>query len=488
MNFLERVFDTLQRCPEQVALRQGDETVTGAQLLRRIGGARAFLRRNGVTSGDRVCLLGPNSITWIALDLAIMAEGAIVVPFYSRESEDEIQAKIADCEPKLVLSGSRFDEIDADGDPGTAGLDDDAVTRIIYTSGTSGTAKGVPLTPANITYMVQQTAGRVDQLMEGHEGPERAFHYLPFCFAGSWILLMTCLSRATELTLNTALDKLMEELPAADPHYVLNVPLLLERIALGIEQKMRGGFVGWIWRRPFLAKRLLYPLIRRKLGPNLRCLICGSAPLAPQTQRFFIMLGIEVLQVYGLTETTAICTMDVPGHAVPGRVGRAIEGSEMKLSENGEILVRGPHIFGGYWKGAPQPEWLATGDLGEVDADGNWSILGRTKHVIVLQSGHNVGPEGIEEALHQRLPGAEQIVLVGDGRPSIGALVFGDVTGVQSAIDAVNATLPHYQRVRTFWHRKEPLTPDEGLLTANGKLKRKDIAARFAQRVEEVSA
>ena len=485
MNFLARVFDTLNRHGDRVVLRCGDEHVPGAQLLRRVGGARAFLRERGVAKGDRVALLGPNSIQWIALDLAIMAEGAMVVPFYSRESDEEIAQKIEDCEPKLVLRAP-FDE--PDGDPGTVDLDDADPVRIIYTSGTSGTAKGVVLTVGNISFMVPHTAGRVERLMAGHTGTERAFHFLPFCFAGSWILLMTCLTRATELTLNTALDRLKDELPAANPHFVLNVPLLLERIRLGIEEKMKGGLVAWIWRCKPLARLLLYPAIRRKLGPELRGLICGSAALAPETQRFFIMLGIEVLQVYGLTETTAICTMDEPGQVVVGRVGRAIEGSEMKLSEQGEILVRGPHIFPGYWKREAQSEWLATGDLGEVDASGNWRILGRKKHVIVLQSGHNVGPEGIEEALHQRLPTAEQIVLVGDARPSIAALVFGKASGVQAAVDAVNETLPHYQRVRAFWQREAPLTPEEGLLTANGKLKRKAIAQTFSASIEELYA
>ena len=139
------------------------------------------------------------------------------------------------------------------------------------------------------------------------------------------------------------------------------------------------------------------------IGDNLKALICGSAPLSLETQLYFMMLGIPVLQVYGLTETTAICTMDDPRHVEPGRVGPAIRGIEMKLGENDEIIVRGPNIFPGYWN-RPQETakalrdgWFHTGDQGEVDATGNWRIIGRIKNLIILGSGHNIAPEPIED-------------------------------------------------------------------------------------------
>ena len=140
---------------------------------------------------------------------------------------------------------------------------------------------------------------------------------------------------------------------------------------------------------------------------ELKALICGSAPLNVETQHYFMMLGIPVLQVYGLTETTAICTMDDPRHVEPGRVGPAINGMEMKLGENDEIVVRGPNIFPGYWN-RPQETakvlrdgWFHTGDQGEVDAAGNWRIVGRIKNLIILGSGHNIAPEPIEDEVLQ---------------------------------------------------------------------------------------
>ena len=213
-----------------------------------------------------------------------------------------------------------------------------------------------------------------------------------------------------------------------------------------------------------------------------------------ETQLYFNMLGIPVLQVYGLTETTAICTMDDPRRVEPGRVGPAISGIEMKLGENEEIVVRGPNIFPGYWN-RPQETakalrdgWFHTGDQGEVDVAGNWRIIGRIKNLIILGSGHNIAPEPIEEELLQNLPGAQQVVLVGNGRGYLSAIVTGSVNReqVQTAVDAVNPQLPHYKQVRAFHLHAEPFSIENGLLTANGKLKRDLITSRLQSEIEEM--
>jgi len=289
---------------------------------------------------------------------------------------------------------------------------DDVVT-IIYTSGTSGEAKGVMLNAGNVTHMVGCTSGRLDQLMKRRVGQDSVFHYLPFCFAGSWIMLLTCLLRGSRLTLNTDLGKLASDMRTAAPEYFLNVPALLERMRKAVDEQLwqSGGFPlkvyskakgAWARRQEGksrsgdgfwlgTARRLIFPTIRRKMiGRKLRALICGSAPLSVETQLYYSMLGIPVLQVYGLTETTAICTMDDPdGKVVAGRVGPAIAGVEMRLGENEEILARGPNIFPGYWD---RPEetakvlrdgWFHTGDQGEVNAEGNWRIIGRIKSYTV---------------------------------------------------------------------------------------------------------
>jgi long-chain acyl-CoA synthetase len=229
-------------------------------------------------------------------------------------------------------------------------------------------------------------------------------------------------------------------------------------------------------------------------GTNLKALICGSAPLNPETQIYFQMLGIPVLQVYGLTETTAICTMDDPQHVEPGRVGPAIPGIEMRLGENEEMVVRGPNIFPGYWNRPQQSAevmhdgWFHTGDQGEMDASGNWRIVGRIKNLIVLGSGHKISPEAIEDEIGRNLPGTQQVVIVGNGRGYLSAIVTGGVTReeVQAALDAVSTHLPHYKQVRAFFVRAEPFSIDEGTLTVNGKLKRDLIAARMKSEIEEM--
>jgi len=177
---------------------------------------------------------------------------------------------------------------------------------------------------------------------------------------------------------------------------------------------------------------------------------------------------------------------------VPGRGGPAIQGVEMRLGENEEILARGPNIFPGYWD-RPQETakvlrdgWFHTGDQGEMDAAGNWRIIGRIKSLIILGSGHNIAPEPIEDKILRSLPGATQVVLVGNARGYLAALVTGKVSNekVQAALDVMNAELPHYKQVRAFHIVGDPFTIDSGLLTANGKLKRDLIAERFQNEID----
>lgn len=542
MNFIENILHRLKQEPNRPVLREARDgnfvTATCADLLAQIRAARTFIRQLGLKKGDRVGLLAPNSTAWVAIDLALMAEGVIVVPLYSRQAPNELVNMLKDCGAAMVICGDEalrdgvaekwtdnapplklFDEIfaiDASNEINDEPikLDDSELVTIIYTSGTSGEPKGVMLNAGNVTYMLGCTGMRLDQLMEGatKTTPDQVFHYLPFCFAGSWILLLNCLSRNSLLTLSTDLTKLADELKLAAPQYFLNVPTLLERIRGGVESQIaqKPGLIQTIyrkgkegWMRQYegkgpagfwfsLANALIFSSIKQKIGPNLKALICGSAPLAKETQLFFSMLGVRVLQVYGLTETTAICTMDDPRDFTPGRVGPAIPGVEMRLGEGDEILVHGPNVFAGYWN---KPEatakafddgWFRTGDQGEADEKGNWAIVGRIKNLIILNSGHNIAPEPIEEKVLFNLTGAQQCVVMGNGQGFLTALITGavDHQQVEKALETVNAQLPHYKRVHAFHVDNEPLTIESGLLTANGKLRRDAIAAHFEREID----
>jgi long-chain acyl-CoA synthetase len=558
VSFLDDIFAKLEAAGETAILQElrGEETqgpqpwLTGRNLLAEIAEARAFIVAQGLKKGDRCALLAHNSVRWVAMDLAIMAEGLIVVPLYARQAAAELVAMMKDCSPALICCGDAglrdgilehwpgappqvlFENVFTDksnwggaenprpvaksatrtGPP----ADNDPVT-IIYTSGTSGEAKGVVLTAGNVGHMLGRTSGRLDELMQSNAAQDRVFHYLPLCFAGSWIMLLTCLLRGNLLSLNTDLSKIASEMRAVAPDYFLNVPALLERMRKAVDEQLwkTGGVVlgvysrakaGWMRKQEgklgladsmwlAVAGAMVFPTIRKKMiGSRLKALICGSAPLSAETQLYFMMLGIPVLQVYGLTETTAICTMDDPGHVEPGRVGPAIDGVEMKLGENEEIVVRGPNVFPGYWN-RPQETakalrdgWFHTGDQGEVNAAGNWRIVGRIKNLIILGSGHNISPEPIEEEILANLPGAQQVVLMGNGRGYLSAVVTGAVTRdrVQAALDAVNPGLPHYKQVRAFHVSSEPFSIENGLLTANGKLKRDLIAARLKDEIEDM--
>lgn len=544
-NFLESVYAGLGAAGDRVVLREirGESftSATGRELLNMIASARGYLRRSGIRPGERCAILGPNSISWTALDLALMAEGAVVVPLYSRQAANELAAMMKDSGPRLLfvseaelgdavakawpeappqvlfrdaLSGKEGG-VSAEAGPNPR-ADKDLVT-IIYTSGTSGEAKGVCLHTANLNFMLGCTTQWMDLLEKNEKEPLRVFQYLPFNFAASWIVMMSCLLRETTLTLSTDLNKLADEIRLSAPNYFFNVPTLLERVRRGVEENIAsrdalsqaiyrnakaawkreqdGEKRGWDGMWTFLGDRLIFRKIKSRFGGNLRGLICGSAPLAPETQEFFQMLGIPIWQVYGLTETCGICTMDDPrAESEPGRVGRTIPGVEMVVGENEEIVVRGPNLSPGYWN---RPEETAkvlrdgsfhTGDQGEVNSRGNWRISGRIKNLIILNSGHNIAPEPIEEKIAQRLAGAQQVVVVGNGRGYLCALVTGnpEPKAVQSALDEVNTELPHYRQIRNFTIVREAFTPESGLVTANGKVKRDAINANYKSEIEQM--
>jgi long-chain acyl-CoA synthetase len=509
--------------------------LSGRAFAAAVSKARGHLKRLGVQPGDRIGLLGPNASHWAAIDLAILAERGICVPLYSRQDLKQLGGMLKDAEARLVIvadealrtgitphlpegcstvsyanllaEGEACDEpvVNAPGEPVT----------IIYTSGTSGEPKGVVLNADNIDYMLDVTVERIGRMTGQGRTEDRVFHYLPFCFAGSRIMLWSQLRRGNPLWISTDLANLQDEMRGAKPNYFLNVPVLLERIKNGVESKLNAtkGPVAALYKRALtaagqaraqqkpldrlaliVANRALFPRIKKLIGENLEFLVCGSAPLSAETQGWFKLLGIPVYQVYGLTETTGIVSIDDTSNVRIGRVGHAVPGCELKVSEDGELLCRGPNMFSGYFR---RPEatadvlvdgWFHTGDQVELDSDGSLKVIGRLKDVIVPESGHNVAPQPIEERLQRAAASIEQAVVVGHGRPFLTALVTGNITPneLDAIIAEVNQALPHYQRLRKAQLIAEPFTPDNGMLTANQKLRRKAIELRYRETIEEM--
>ena len=509
--------------------------MSGRRFADEVARVRAQLEKRGVAPGERVGLLGPNSARWAAIDLAIVAHGAICVPLYARQDPKQLAGMLRDCEACLLLAADAalagaidphlppgcglalYQELFADEarSAGEPSLKPDEPLTIIYTSGTSGEPKGAMLSARNIDYMLDVTVERIARMTKSERSEDRVFHYLPFCFAGSRIMLWSQLRRGNPLMISSDLNNLQEEMRAAVPHYFLNVPVLLERIKAGVERKLeeRGGPLFATYAKAVaaaakpaaerglvdrvalgFAERVLFPKIRQLIGPNLEFLVCGSAPLAEHTQRWFQTLGLPVYQVYGLTETTGIVTIDDTANVSAGRVGYAVPGCELRVSDEGELLVRGPNVFAGYFR---RPEanaemlrdgWLHTGDQAELDERGSLKVIGRLKDVIVPESGHNVAPAPIEDRLQRAAAGIDQVVVVGHGRPFLTALVSGSipVPELERVREELNSALPHYQRLRKAYRVPEPFTPDNGLLTANQKLRRRAIEAHYRQQIEEM--
>ena len=460
MNFLQDIFASLAAVPERVVLEEMRPerrvSTTAKALLERIAAARAFLTAAGLHKGDRCALLAPNSIDWVALDVAAMAEGILVVPLYARQAPAELAAMIRDAQPAIVCCGDGalqaalvaaypaaprtvlLEEIFAAAGtsvasavPEPVALADSDPLTIIYTSGTSGESKGVVLNAGNVTYMLSCTMARLDLLMGKRAEPDHVFHYLPFCFAGSWILLLTSLLRASELRLCTDLSRLADDLREAAPEYCLNVPQLLERMRSAVEAQIakRGGILNTIFAKAKAAslapgngrRRRHFPAAgaeadfpgdsqkagAQSQGADLRIGAAGAGDAA-----FLQMLGIPVLQVYGLTETTAICTMDDPATRGTGHRG---SGDSRNRNEAGRGRrnsgARAEHFSRatGIGRKRRPKRWRVAGSTRATRASklpaGNWRIIGRLKNLLILSSGHNIAPEPLEEKLAQLDPG-----------------------------------------------------------------------------------
>jgi long-chain acyl-CoA synthetase len=402
---------------------------------------------------------------------------------------------------------------------------------IVYTSGTTGPPKGCVLTNRNYFAMVEMVR-RVEGLIKPGDC---ALLYLPL--AHTFARLVQFLGAGAHLTIAFCPDVagIPQALREVRPTILPSVPRLYERLAAAIragledERGLKGAIAQWALRvgyrasarrregRRFslglvlehaLADRLVLARVRRRLGGRLRVAISGGAPLAGELAQFFHALGLSVLEGYGLTECTTAATLNRPDRYRLGTAGPPLEGVELRIADDGEILIRGDVVFPGYYRDEEatrevltEDGWLRSGDLGAVDADGFLTITDRKKDIIVTAGGKNVSPQNIELAL-EASPYISQALVVGDGRPYLVALLSLDddqlrrvvqdeedvLAVLEQAVGEVNSRRGRVEQVRRFAVVPRPFSQEESELTPTLKLRRRVCEQHFRDEIERLYA
>lgn len=515
-----------------------------AELVRRW---QAAFRRDGYVTGDRVAICVRNGVNWVAIDIAALGMGLVVVPLYVDDNADNVAWCVGNADARLlVVENSRINAALAkcadpaqplpplvvlrpdDGEslatPATflpeaaaeltvTELADDTLATICFTSGTSGRPKGVMLSHGNIIANVGQCA------QTGMARPEDLFlSILPlshmFERTGGYYLP---LSLGAKVAFARGVAQIADDLAAQAPTVIFAVPRIFERFRVRIDASLaespakkklfdacvdRGFRVatgnGSMLDRvlvPGLRKLVARPVLAR-LGGRLRLAVVGGAALDPSLARTFIGLGLPMLQGYGMTEASPVISVNRDDDNVPESVGAPLPGIEIRLGEGGELLARGKNVMQGYWKNPEATRasftddgWLRTGDLAEIK-DGKIYIRGRAKDILVLSNGEKLPPQDAEFAiLHD--PVFEQVMLVGEGRPYVVLLAVTQETDEKMLIRRANDRLkafPRWTRVRRVVMQKEPWSVDNGLLTPTLKLKRPILLKRLAAQIDAAYA
>lgn len=530
--------------PQRViaAERQGDawRTWTAAELQAHSQGIRGHLLTSGLKPGDCIGLIGPPSPFWLAADLAIQGAGAITVPLFADASTEHLAHIAADAQIGLVVAdGEDCHEAIHAATSGSVRILDrgalqaagrgsdqacqsrDDLATLIYTSGSTGHPKGVELSHANLLYQVRSAVSSF--ALDGSR--DRALSCLPLAHVFERMVAYSHLAAGVPIHFLADIRQLGSELATVKPTCLTVVPRILERFRARIIQRteldgtLRGGIARWALARAIhhhrgwlhdLADRVVYRPVRQALGGCLRCLIVGGAALDRELEAFFRGLGIPLYQGYGMTEASPVITVNRPGDERPFTVGRPFPGTSVKLDSRGQILVRGPGVMRGYHRipgsGPDSEGWLATGDLGTLDADGFLRISGRASNVVKMANGKFIDPEAIESRLAGH-PLLDRAIVVAEGRPWPVALLFLDPEALgrwadrhhlapepalsdpalhaelEAWVQEANRHLDRWERMRGFRALLAPLTVASGLVTPTQKPRRGPLAARYAQAI-----
>ncbi|HWK18202.1 MAG TPA: long-chain fatty acid--CoA ligase [Solirubrobacteraceae bacterium] len=554
---------------------RGPASITYPELGRRTNAIARGLIELGIEPGDRVAILALTSADWTLADYGALCAGAVVTPIYHTNSPEECAYVVAHSEARLVfcdddeqaakirqirdrcphlehvvlLHGAAPDAITlrelcergAGLPPETvalrlAGVAPGDLASLVYTSGTTGPPKGCMLTHANLLATTRMYVERL-QLDETHT----LYQFLPLAHVLARVAQAVALSAGARIAYWSGdSTKIVDELSELAPTHFPAVPRIYEKMHGAVMGKVQDGpaptriLFTWALRqgargreaaragRPLgplgalqyrLADKLVLSKVRDLFGSELQIALVGAAPIGRELLEFFDACGVLVLEGYGLTETCAASTLNTADRVRFGSVGRPLPGTEVSVADDGELLIRGPHVFTGYYQDpAATAEtltdegWLCTGDLGEVSRDGFVSVTGRKKDLIITSSGKNITPVNIENALRESRFITEAIVF-GDNRPYLVAAVTldRDETGriangpgaesdvatlaadphvraaVQKEVDAVNAKLARIEQVKRFAILERDLTQAGGEMTPTLKVKRAAVYAKYAE-------
>ncbi len=552
-------------------------SITTGEFHRLVLAAAKGLIAFGVGKGDAVTLFSATRFEWGVLDFALAAIGAVNVPVYDTDSAAQAERIINDSGVKLAVTDNRerYDRLDSINDrcPGLqrilmmdgnalgaleglgvsvsdeeleariADTHADDLATIVYTSGSTGAPKGVELTHRNFLSVVRagyECLGEV--LCDNHP---RLLLFLPLahCFAR---FIQYCSIGSDDGVVGYLPDtkSLLPDLRSFKPTYLLGVPRVFEKVYNAASRKAGTGFKGRIfaqaaqcareWSRTeqdggkhsasqrarhAMFETSVYRAVRGALGPNIRYVACGGAPLSADLAHFFAGIGLPMIQGYGMTETAAPFTVTRVNDNKIGTVGQPAPGSSVRIADDGEVQVRGANVFRGYHN-LPEKTaetftadgWLKTGDLGSLDEDGRLMITGRKKDIIITAGGKNVSPIPMEEEI-AKCPIVEHAVVVGDGRPFIGALVTLDPEGlaswlptigqpadlsladaaalpqvreeIQPFVDRANATVSRAESVRKFVVLDAQFTQKNSCLTPSLKIVRPAVNRVFSDAIDQ---
>lgn len=556
-------------------LENGNWTdITAARFATEVAAAAKGLIASGIELGDRVAILSATRYEWVVLDYAIWSAGGCTVAIYETSSADQAQWILEDSATKLLVvetaaHSSNLKEVTEGAkdlrevlqiDAGAieelttrgAGVSDEDLharrhqvsaaspATLIYTSGTTGRPKGVQLTHANFYAEVQATQIALhDSMKEGN----RTLMFLPMAHVFARAVSFGSFESKVTVGHTSDVTTLVDQFAVFKPDFILSVPRVFEKVYNSAKQKAHDGGKGSIFDKAAATAiewseaqekggaglvlnlkhtvfdKLVYSKLRAALGGNCTRAVSGGGPLGARLGHFFRGAGVPVYEGYGLTETSAAITVNTTKDQRVGTVGKPIDGHSVKVAEDGELLLKGPVVFSGYWHNekataeAIVDGWFHTGDLGAIDQEGYVSITGRKKEIIVTAGGKNVAPAVLEDALRANAI-ISQCLVVGDAKPFIGALITLDpealpgwlerhnlaadipfselsknaemVAEIDKAVAEANKKVSSPEQIKKYTILENDFTVETGELTPTMKLKRNIIHSERGSDIEAI--